>query len=471
VDHRLTLSTRSRRKLLQTLLALALFAQTYSGSATLDNFLGSEHEQTRFVDNARLDVYFDLCMAGAELALYDPGDENLYQSRSKLIKRYLQLDMGPIWARIGTFNAAFGRGIVLNATPDESVASDRFLDGITIGAEVGPLTARFLAGEPRNYLYYKLQDSTGIMRGVDVELSTLADVGFSYVYYEVPLVAGISIVRSLASLRLEKSLGALDLYLEGARKVDDPKSLLDFDFPGTALYGSASYSAQGFSVTGEYKFYDMFGYPFSVPPTVNKYGIYVNQGQDEEGFEVVVDVFPTDNLFLRGDFSMAWSSNSGPFAGGEMLEGFFEAVYYFPSLELTFDIDYLNMKNVTAIVPEQRIEINPHLQALIELPSDMALELGGRARRREDDEEVYTDYDFVLTLFKFPIVDVTGAYEFRCGDLEGEWKRISARVQVGGQYEVEATYGSQRQDLVCSGGVCRFEPEFNGVRLKVTLRF
>jgi hypothetical protein len=446
----------------QALLTLALVAQTFTGSTTLDNFFGNEDEQIRYVDNIWLDAYFDFGAAGAELALYDPGGENLYQSRGQLIKRYLHWEMGPVFARIGTFNAAFGRGIVLNATPDESVASDRFLDGVTVGAEMGPLAARFFSGEPRNYLYYKLQDSTGTMRGFNAELSTLADVGFSYVYYEVPLVAGISIIRRLASLRLARSFGPLDIYLEGARKGEDPE--------GTALYGSASYSGPGFSVTAEYKYYDLFGYAFSVPPTVNKYGIYVNQGQDEEGFEVAVDAFPTDNLYLKGDFSMAWSSDAEPFVGGEMLEGFFEAVYYLPGVEITADVDYLDLKNVTAIVPEHRVEINPHFQTLIELPGDMAVELGGRARRREDDEEVYTDYDFVLTLFKFPAIDISGAYEVRKGDLEGEWARITARVQMGGQYEVEATYGSQRQDLVCSGGVCRFEPEFEGFRLKVTLR-
>jgi hypothetical protein len=444
-------------------LVLALVSQMVSGTSTLDIFSGSETELTRFVGTYHADAYFDFGSAGLEIALYDPGALKLYQRRTQAVKRYFGWDMGPVEARLGTFHAAFGRGIVLNATTDEAVAADRFLDGVSVRAEVGPLDGRFIAGTPRSYLYYNLADSTGNLRGVDVTLSTLADLGFSYVYLEKPLAGGISIVRKLGSLRLSKSIGPLELYVEGARIGDDPE--------GTAVYGSASFFGPGFSVTGEYKYYDAFGYALSVPPTVNHYGTYLNQAQDEQGFEVSADVFPLDDLFLRADVSRSWASDKGPFQGGEMNEAYVEATYYFESLELTLDVDYLDMKHVTAIEPTERLEINPHLTALLELPADMAVEAGVRARRREDDDIVYTDYDLSLTWFKFPWVDLSGAYEFRQGDLEGDWSRVTVRLHLGGQYDLEATYGSQRQDLVCSGGVCRFEPEFDGLRIKVTGRF
>ena len=62
-------------------------------------------------------------------------------------------------------------------------------------------------------------------------------------------------------------------------------------------------------------------------------------------------------------------------------------------------------------------------------------------------------------------------------DKNGEYKGTKKNYySVGGSYTIKRTriqlsYGRNRAGYICSGGVCRYSPEYNGINVAVTSSF
>jgi len=50
------------------------------------------------------------------------------------------------------------------------------------------------------------------------------------------------------------------------------------------------------------------------------------------------------------------------------------------------------------------------------------------------------------------------------------WNLVEVKLQENGVQELSLAYGKRREGFVCSGGVCRTEPEFDGWKIEY-LRF
>jgi len=48
---------------------------------------------------------------------------------------------------------------------------------------------------------------------------------------------------------------------------------------------------------------------------------------------------------------------------------------------------------------------------------------------------------------------------------------IELFLHAGGMLDMILTYGSERGDFVCSGGICRYEPEFKGFKAQAVINF
>jgi hypothetical protein len=52
-----------------------------------------------------------------------------------------------------------------------------------------------------------------------------------------------------------------------------------------------------------------------------------------------------------------------------------------------------------------------------------------------------------------------------------QWELWEAKYHPDDEQELHVTYGSRRAGYVCSGGVCRLEPAFDGTKVEYLLRF
>jgi hypothetical protein len=51
------------------------------------------------------------------------------------------------------------------------------------------------------------------------------------------------------------------------------------------------------------------------------------------------------------------------------------------------------------------------------------------------------------------------------------WNYIQGTIKIGEHTDLSLLAGSRQAGVICIGGVCRYEPEFRGVELKMVNRF
>jgi hypothetical protein len=91
----------------------------------------------------------------------------------------------------------------------------------------------------------------------------------------------------------------------------------------------------------------------------------------------------------------------------------------------------------------------------------------------EPSGDAYEDYLASLTFypkgdFTFSTVLETTTSEAEAKDL---WLMIEVKKLFPDDLEAGLSFGTERGGKKCSGGVCYFEPEFEGVRLRLTRFF
>jgi maltoporin len=72
---------------------------------------------------------------------------------------------------------------------------------------------------------------------------------------------------------------------------------------------------------------------------------------------------------------------------------------------------------------------------------------------------------------------VSDMYNYGRTDKNGEYKGTQKNYySVGGSYtiqrvRIQLSYGRNRAGFICSGGVCRYSPEYNGINIALTASF
>jgi hypothetical protein len=68
--------------------------------------------------------------------------------------------------------------------------------------------------------------------------------------------------------------------------------------------------------------------------------------------------------------------------------------------------------------------------------------------------------------------EYTNKYKLRNIDLDRHvWLYGSIVLSFKGRHQLSLLYGTRQEGFVCIGGVCRYEPEFKGIEIKLTNRF
>ena len=89
--------------------------------------------------------------------------------------------------------------------------------------------------------------------------------------------------------------------------------------------------------------------------------------------------------------------------------------------------------------------------------------------------EEFRDRIVSVSYGRAPYFTITGTYEDTTEDdpaePSDEWFNVFAEINVSASHDVALTYGSERGGWKCTGGVCFFEPEFEGFKVKWIARF
>ncbi len=351
---------------------------------------------------------------------------------------------------LGDIEQPWGLGLLFFPVYEPETQREQFLRGVDWRTPDHRL--RLLVGQPRKWTYFSPEFDPEDRLG----LVMLGGEAFG-VAVEVLRNTRRRTERRTAAATFSTTWHALTLEGEGLWGWGYDPLLLQ-DTTGFGLYGRATWGFGGQALRLEGKWYEGLDLTLAYPPPANRLGVLPSNGRSEAGVW------------------LAW-------------EGGWQGWVYTLSSALGWDPwkpDSLNYREAALDLMGSRGSYGWRIQALAYRWSD-ALRVIGKTFREEVRLQLELQHgDWILsggprsvndghpwreTLLALSVSPRPWKLEtaLLLGDSLSGWVALS--YQPPQPWTVALRVGRVRGDLVCAGGVCRFEPPFRGVDFSLDVQF
>jgi len=504
---------------IKILLMIFCFATIISAQSSLDLPLGlgvsnqmeysydSDKKQEIFENWLNLDYTKGIFSAGIRFDVFQPNDPNPLISRGKskyadISYKYFGLNLqdndNSLDVTVGNFYTLFGRGMLLKSYEDRNLRIDNNLIGVMLEGRYKNLHLKALTGMAEN----SQAQRNDILHALDLEYKLINNIkiGASYVSNQ-PETDDLA-RTSMASARIEPSFGNFDLYAEYGVKMNDDITQKEFkgdkEVIGKSFYGNINFYVGSFSIVSEYKYYDNFLFSsndktiiYNAPPSLRKDITYIlpnrhpsalNQN-NEKGYKFEANYEVNDELSLTAEYAITKSLDSNSLyqqtvgtknkSADILKEYYFQADKYwgesFKSVlvgayneemasntkNLTFILDnsfYVNSENTIKVIFEHQ-----------------------HTKNKSTLEEYY-DSILLLEWQNSPSISIAFVSEMKTTEpVKGKkvrkfWNYLLFGYNWNNHTDFNITIGNRQAGNICIGGICRYEPEFNGIELKMITR-
>ena len=430
---------------------------------------------------------------GVMLSHQSPAEEG--NRRNKVMHRYFEYSSGVFDLRVGHYYGMFGRGLVWNSYEDRFIRVDTALDGIIGRGNLGPVKLALMSGtsgttpviaDPDGFVTNSVD-----VRGVDMSFQpvrglSLGAAGLTFLPNVVPDTDEV-LREWVGTGRLDYNSSHASLYLEYGQKTGYEYRLTTLENdPGTAFYGNLGLFAGPFSMSLERSDYDKFRVvpgsdgkqPLNRPPALVREHLYVLLGRkphamnqdDEKGWQIElngdlgrgwlmlgnasrIETHNRETLFeeayfhieqerlgdlrIRGGFDYQDSE-------GSMRQAFVSDISWFMNPAMTWNVQFEHQHVRAGVLGEYDQQ---WMKLELELPPrwsfDAILETNNKYDAQFDPDEI--------TGSTFPSGQITYA--------------------LTGGGNLNLWFGQRQAGLLCAGGVCKFEPAFEGVEFYGIFRY
>jgi hypothetical protein len=424
--------------------------------------------------------------------LRDSDTETIRVEESDISRRQFAIDTDRFDAQIGDWAHVFGRGLMLSVFEEEELNWDTRLDGFrgVLSGDRG--SAAVLAGS----------NDGNRFRGAFVE-SNAFDLG------ELTRVrGGMSFVEAWGA-EAETDIGPREQHLGGMAEVvlgsGDFETTLYGEYmerkfpgkdgigalgtPGRGAFGAASVTWKSLTVSGEYRDFFRMEHEYHDPPTTLRQhtwtllnrvnGVVLADIPDDDvtgglgQAEWAYDYFNTLSAsYARledgpGDRTFFEAYGEGKATWQEKL--FLTVAAAESELELFDDWE----ESITGLgeIVTHLTETNS-LSLTVEWAEVRSI---NRQSAAYEYPEEFRDRIFSLSYGRSPWLTLTGTYEDTTEDDPTEprdhWFNVLVELNIASAHTVNLSYGSERGGWKCTGGICFFEPEFEGLKVKWVSRF
>jgi len=465
------------------------------------NYARYYHFKETKEDSAATRFQFDIYMGNFSIgAWYEAkhlmNSEFGNYTTNKLTQRFFRWEDAGLSIQAGNFYQVFDRGLILNTFIDEDVGIDMVLDGLQINwrekyFDLDVISATEGIGDPSF-------GAKPIIRGSRFKFKPLKQLhlGGAYVGY-------IDFTRTnLKQVNARINFDYIDGYVEYAKRnfhipdPDDFTNTLGKTGDGTyatvtgyqsldlAFFGNLQ--ASGFFEYKNYKFLTFDGEnTLNLPPAVNRqdrsiqaeasnYFVPYSSITGERGYRGNMTLSWSDYWGIEADYAKAYSRDSVNVHIFEYFLGirgnywkdntFYINVDYFDHTikdetrwDLEFDYFLNDLYSVTVLVYMIDYELIDSAEVYM-----------------LNDFEDYTEKNLDITFSRTPDLDLTIGGSISDNDHSKDPKRKLAYIKLVltlGNHELEIFHGGLRGGLVCSGGVCKYQEAFEGLRVSVLSRF
>lgn len=455
-----------------------------------------------------LDVRFDDILVGFRYEAFQPHEKQPATAppdsvREGIVQRYGQIDFDEGSIRVGNFYEIFGRGLLFRAYEERAIRVDNNMDGALFRGHLGPLRGKAFSGRMRD-IGPGTEDRKDVLHGLDLEGEAGHGVtlGASYLLQTTRSENPEHIVPVPGPQREEAMAGRVsyfhdyfDVYAEAARVNRLPGE----DESGTGYYGAVSaYPLDFLSFTVEGKEYNHFRFSprgsdtdYNIPPSLSRETAYTLisrtphqlDADDEKGFQVEAVVTPTEGAIAT------LSRSETAHVDGEL----------FTHRDLIYHEWYADWKQEVGeswvagvaydYIDDSKTPVENHTGVLdVEYISGAEWGLRGEYQFQQSEGVVGFDDEFReidgiarnhLALVEYVVnynvtVSVVGehAESFeRNKPPKDDFGYVELDYRMSPSNYLTVTAGSRQAGFVCVGGVCRLEPAFEGVEVKLLTSF
>lgn len=451
-------------------------------------FIGKDADSVNYKehieDKLKLSLDYNNLTVRGTFFTWNPSHPN--PNRLNYIDYNIEYANEPINLLYGTYYSTFGRGLVLNQFLDEDFRNDNSIFGIKGAFNYFNSELTVLAGKPRNIFFeenaYKIKnDTTDQIRGVNFETKLIPNLTFGARYLRANRRVDFTpnAFTELFGGNIGIQIGRYEAYLEYARHLGC-YPVWGGRLTGNGLLFTSSLSLSGLGIAVQIMDYDSIGfgaanYRYNEPPTPIKSGISVNRGTDEFGYGTSVNYSPFDNL----NFEI----NYNDIRAHDKSQGVSEQIFKVKSvpnenLEILGALERVVKKQIELPV-ENKTEFKPWFEATYNL-GDFFIEATYEHDFITADTSKYYDHALALSIGKPDLFQFTLRYERRNHTpdwllnkigTEKSWPMAELSLDLTSKHNLRVRVGGEKGGLVCSGGVCRFEEPFKGVKVVLTSIF
>ena len=430
-------------------------------------------------------------------SVYDPygvlkeGDATITRvDETSVTRRLFSMEKDAFHVHVGDVSHVFGRGLALSVFEDEELNFDTRLEGVQAQFEHDRGSASAIAGSrDGNRFRGAFAESAPITLGGDGGARTRVGASFVEAWgaeENTDIRPREQHVGGLA----EVSWGPARAYGEYVeRKFPGKDGEGALGKPGRGAFVAGEVTASNVTVSAEHRDFFRFEHEFHDPPTTLQQHPWTSLNRVNG--QVLADI-PDDDV--NGTLLQAeWAPGTftvfrGSWARLDEDEGPDNFTEIFGQAKTT----WRERVFVTAATAESELEVGSVFEErisglgelVVELTDVNSLSFGVEWTEVQASDRVTAPYEypdryreriFSVSWGRSPWLNLTVTREDTTEDDPAEprddWMNVLAEVAVASGHDLQISYGSERGGWKCTGGVCFFEPEFEGFKVKWVGRF
>ncbi len=416
-----------------------------------------------------VNIVFKNLKANIELKSYFPYKIQSVNQYSKIWKRTIKYTGSGFSVTAGDFYMTKARNSGLSFYYDDQLHIDRYLDGINLSFTPNMFSYNFMAATPyskeyKNGIYITHNDTTDILfaSGADLNLKNRFTLGTSINYLSI---ASYNRADRLANIYMDLLMDYFEIYSSFSYRNGFDRSVFGNN-QGFLSYANISLYLSRTTIALETFYADSFdfggsGFRYAEAPSLTYSGYSINRGMDEIGGRLNIqtsfssDIFKTDAAFFTNK------------AMNKKLSEIYSAFEAYPGNKFI----HLSLNYIYEDHLHSNINLKQTLKSDIEfsIASKIPLKFINREEFTSEDTLKYLDSEIEADLTLLPSLTVYGTFTYRNRNVRNEgtiWSLGGLRFDFMNYNTLQLEVGSRKGGIVCSGGVCRYEDPFKGVKLK-----
>jgi hypothetical protein len=464
----------------------------------VDDRLDSLNYKEHLTEKLKLSVNYKDIMLKGVFFFWDPSVA--IPGEMQYIDFTAQYQKDPVNILYGTYYTTFGRGLCLNQYLDEDFNNDNSLYGLKADFKFFDSKLTLLTGEPRNIFFEELaysvkNDTTDQIRGANFETKLIPKTKLRGRYVRINRESDLTpkAFTELYGGDIGLVIGPWESYFEYGRQWGTIP-VVGGRLKGEGILFTTGLSFPGFGISFQYMDYDSIGiggpgYRYNEVPTPIKSGISVNRGIDEIGYGVSLFASPFDfmSIEIENNQISTHDTTLNTFKDiitlNEDMNGVLEQTAKITvnpnyDLEITGGIERLIKQGIEAGI-DRKSETKPNFEVTYNF-GQFFIEGGYEHNLITCDTSDYYDHAVSFSLGKPELFVLSLRYERRnrvpewlipkLGE-ETAWPMAELSLDLTHRHNLRIRIGGEKGGLICSGGVCRFEEPFKGIKVVLTSMF